>query len=182
MSKKRIIPKPMPGEYPEYADMYMKWLPEDGRILQHLKAQVEKTKEFVYHISNKQWEYIYSPGKWSIKEVLLHIIDDERIYSYRALRIGRGDQTPLPGFEQNDYVPFSRADDRSVGSILKEYTAVRKATLSLFRNFSDEDLMRRGTANNHSVTVRALLYHMAGHELHHLHVIEEKYLQESVFG
>src|SRR5579872_1352898 len=178
MGKKRIIPKPSPGEYPAYADMYMKLLPEDGRILPFMKAQIEKTKEFVYHISNKQWEYVYAPGKWSIKEVLVHIVDDERIYAYRALRIGRGDQTPLPGFEQNDYVPYSCANERSVSSILKEYTAVRKATLSLFKNFSEADLLRRGTANNHVVSVRALLYHIAGHELHHLHIIEEKYLQE----
>lgn len=178
MGKKRIIPKPSPGEYPAYAELYMKWLPEDGRILQYMKAQIEQTREFVYHISNKHWDYVYAPGKWTIKEVLVHIIDDERIYAYRALRIGRGDQTPLPGFEQNDYVPFSRANERSVSSILKEYTCVRKATLSLYQSFSEEDLLRQGTANSHIVSVRALLYHMAGHELHHLHIIGEKYLGE----
>lgn len=177
MSKKNnFIPKPLADEYPAYADIYMVWLPNDGLILDHLKAQIDKTKKLVSQIPAEKWKYVYAPGKWTIKEVLVHMIDDERIYAYRALRIGRGDTTPLPGFEQNDYVPYSKANHRSVDSILKEYTSVRKATLSLFKNFSEEDLLRRGTANNTSVTVRALLYHLAGHELHHLHIIRQKYL------
>lgn len=180
MGSKRTIPRPISGEYPAYADMYMKWLPDDGHILQHMKTQIRKTEEFVHQIPGKYWDYVYAPGKWSIKEVLVHLIDDERIYAYRALRIGRGDRTPLPGFEQNEYVPFSHANERSVRSILKEYSAVRKATLSLFRNFSEEDLLRKGTANHHAFTVRALLYHIAGHELHHLHIIEENYLHGTV--
>jgi uncharacterized damage-inducible protein DinB len=177
MSKKiRLIAKPLPDEYPAYASMYMKWLPDDGLILMHLKDQLEKTKKFVSRLSNEQLALSYAPGKWTIKEVLVHIIDDERIYAYRALRIGRGDTTPLPGFDQDAYVPFSQANYRSVESILKEYTTVRKATLSLFRSFGEADLLRRGTANDHAVSVRALLYHLAGHELHHLHIIKDKYL------
>lgn len=180
MSKKTtLIAKPLPGEYPDYADMYMKWVPGDGRILEHLKARVEKTKKFVSGLSKKQWKTVYAPGKWSIPEILVHIIDDERIYSYRALRIGRGDMTPLPGFEQNDYVPFSRANERSADAILEEYASVRKATLSLFKSFSEEDLLRKGIANGNPVTVRALLYHLAGHELHHLRIIKERYLGET---
>ena len=170
------IPKPLPDEYPAYAVMYMKWLSEDGRILEHLRGQIKKTEKFVSRISKKQWPFVYAPGKWTIKEILVHLIDDERIYAYRALRIARGDTTPLPGFSQDAYVPYSRANDRTVKSILKEYVTVRKATLSLFSTFSEEDLLRRGTANGHTVSVRALLYHLAGHELHHLNVIQEKYL------
>ena len=177
MSKKiPLIAKPSSDEYPAYASMYMKWLPDDGLILMHIKDQLEKTKKFVSRLSDEQLALRYAPGKWSIKETLVHIIDDERIYAYRALRIGRGDTTPLPGFEQDDYVPYSKADHRSLNSILKEYTTVRKATLSLFRNFAEQDLLRKGMANGNTVSVRALLYHIAGHELHHLHIIKDKYL------
>jgi len=177
MNKKiQLIAKPLPDEYPAYASMYMKWLPDDGLILMHLKDQLEKTKKFVSRLSKEQLALSYAPGKWTIKEVLVHIIDDERIYAYRALRIGRGDTTPLPGFEQDDYVPYSHANDRSVRSILKEYTTVRKASLSLFKSFGEKDLLRRGTANGNAVSVRALLYHLAGHELHHLHILKDKYL------
>jgi len=176
MKQDRLIPKPQPDEYPAYAEMYIKWLPNDGRIMDHLKEQIKKTRQFVHDISAGKWNYIYAPGKWTIKEVLVHIIDDERIYAYRALRFGRGDATPLPGFEQNDYVPYSKANDRTVKSIMKEYESVRKATLTLFRSFSEEDLQRKGTANNNVYSVRGLLYHLAGHELHHLNILKEKYL------
>jgi len=177
MSKKDIqISKPNADEYPAYAAMYIKWLPDDGRILQHMRDQVAKTGQLVSGIPDEKWNYVYAPGKWTIKEVLVHIIDDERIYAYRALRFGRGDTTDLPGFEQEDYVPYSRANQRSVKSILKEYATVRKATLSLFKSFSEEDLLRKGTANNNVSSVRGLLYHLAGHELHHLEIIKEKYL------
>lgn len=177
MSKKiRLIAKPQPDEYPGYASMYMKWLPDDGLILMHLKDQLEKTRKFVSRLSAEQLQLQYAPEKWTIKEILVHIIDDERIYAYRALRIGRGDVTPLPGFDQDAFVPYSRAEHRSLGSILKEYATVRKATLSLFKSFTEEDLLRRGTANGHAVSVRALLYHLAGHELHHLYIIKDKYL------
>jgi uncharacterized damage-inducible protein DinB len=178
MSKKNtIISPPAPDEYPAYAEMYMKWVSRDGQILQSMKDQIGKTMELVSGLSDEQLAYRYAPGKWTIPEVMVHICDDERIYAYRALRIGRGDQTPLPGFEQDDYVPFSKANGRSVKSILKEYRTVRKATLSLFRSFNAEDLLRRGTSDGQAVSVRALLYHLAGHELHHLEIINEKYLK-----
>jgi uncharacterized damage-inducible protein DinB len=176
MSKKiTLISKPLPDEYPAYASMYMKWLPDDGLVLMHLKDQIAKTKKLAARLSEAQLQSRYAPGKWTIKESLVHIIDDERIYAYRALRIGRGDTTPLPGFEQDDYVPYSRANERTMGSILKEYVTVRKATLSLFKSFTEEDLLRRGLADGNAVSVRALLYHLAGHELHHLHIIKDKY-------
>jgi len=177
MSKKSaLIPRPLSDEYPAYAEMYMKGLPDDGRILEFLKDQIKKTQQFVDNIPAGKWNYIYAPGKWTIKEVLVHIMDDERIYAYRALRIGRGDTTPLPGFEQNDYVPYSKANDRTIKSIMKEYETVRKATLSLFRSFTNDDLLRKGAANNNVYSVRGLLYHLAGHELHHLNILKEKYL------
>jgi len=171
-----LIPWPLPDEYPAYAELYLKWVPTDGRILEHLKDQIKKTRQLVDDIPSEKWGYVYAPGKWTIKEVLVHIIDDERIYAYRALRFGRGDTTPLPGFEQDDYVPYSKANIRSIKSIMKEYESVRQATLTLFRSFTEEDLLRKGTGNSHVSSVRGLLYHLAGHELHHLNILKEKYL------
>src|ERR1041385_8444028 len=144
----RKIEKPAEGEYAPYTIRYIGLLPDDGLVLQHLEDNLKATTDFILSLPEEKLAFRYAEGKWTIKEVLVHIIDDERIYAYRALRIGRGDTTPLPGFEQEDYVPFYRANERSVSSILQEYTAVRKATISLFETFSEEDLLRRGTANN----------------------------------
>jgi hypothetical protein len=119
----------------------------------------------------------YAPGKWSVKEVLGHVCDGERILSYRALCIARGEAAPLPGYDENAYVanaPFSR---HPLPDLIEDFIAVRRATLSLFRNFDDDAWMRRGKANNHEVTVRAIAYIIAGHELHHRMALQEKYLK-----
>ena len=118
----------------------------------------------------------YAPGKWTIKEVLIHICDTERIFAYRALRIGRGDITPLPGFEQDDYVPVSQANSRSIKNILAEYESVRKATLTLFNSMPRQAFTHIGTCNNSPVSLRALAYMIAGHEMHHVAIIKERYL------
>jgi DinB superfamily len=104
-------------------------------------------------------------------------MDDERVYAYRALRFARNDKTELPGFEQEDYARYSNANERSLESILEEYIAVRKATITLFKNLSDEVFARGGVANGNFVTVGALVYHIAGHELHHINILKERYLQ-----
>ena len=120
-------------------------------------------------------EYRYAPGKWSAKEVLGHVCDTERVFAYRALRIARGDQTPLAGFEQDDYVkngPFAKAP---MEEIIEDYIAVRRASITLFRNLDEAAWVRRGVANNNEVSVRALAYIIAGHELHHRRILEEKY-------
>lgn len=170
------IIKPKPNEYDPYAIMYVKLLPDDGRVLDHLKNNFMKVKKFISSLPKKKLTYRYANDKWTIKEILVHLMDDERIFAYRALRIARGDTTPLPGFEQNDYVPFSHANERSLPDIFAEYKTIRDATLSLFNSFSNEDLLRIGTANDHNVSVRALIYHLAGHELHHMNIIKERYL------
>jgi len=170
------IQKPMEGEFNPYAIMYIKLLPDDGLVLKHLKENFKKVKEFVLSLPHDKLNYRYAQNKWTIKEILVHIMDDERIYAYRALRIARNDKTPLPGFEQEDYIPFSKANKRSLNNIFQEYKTIRHATLSLFASLNKEDLMRIGTANNHPVSVRALAYHIAGHELHHVNVIKERYL------
>lgn len=171
----KIIPKPEPGEYDPYAIMYVKLLPDDGDILRHLRENGEMVKRYFSALTPDQWLHRYAPEKWSVKEVLLHIIDDERIYAYRALRIARNDKTELPGFDQDPYVVASEANNRTPESLLNEYETVRRATLSLFDNLPDDAWLRSGTANNHSVTVRSLVYHLAGHELHHLNILKEKY-------
>ncbi len=170
------IPKPRPGEYPAYAEMYMKWLPHDGQLLNQLEENFNTIKNLVLSLPEEKLYYRYAENKWTIKEILVHIIDDERIYAYRALCFARNDKTSLPGFEQDDYARYSRANERELANILEEYEAVRRATITLFNGLPDEAMMRKGTANDNEATVRALAYHIAGHELHHLNIIRERYL------
>ena len=172
----RKIEKPKDGEFPQYATMYIKLLPDDGLLLTHLKENFDKTKEFILSLPEEKLTHRYAKSKWTIKEILVHIIDDERIYAYRALCFARNDKTELPGFEQDDYALFSNANNRSIENILNEYEAVRNATITLFEGFGETALLREGIANKNKATVRALGYHLAGHELHHINIIKEKYL------
>ncbi len=174
----RLIQKPLPGEYPAYSEIYMRLVPGDGLVLKHLENNFGKVKELIYSLPGEKLYYRYAPGKWSIKETLVHIIDDERIYSYRALRYARNDQTGLPGFEQDDYALYSGADERSLESIFAEYETVRNATLSLFSYLPEDSFLRSGTltGKENRRTVRAMLYHIAGHEQWHMNIIKERYL------
>lgn len=174
----RLIPKPKEGEFPPYATMYMKLLPDDGLILKHLKDNFKATKEFIDSLPPDRLYHRYAPGKWSIKEVLVHIIDDERIFSYRALRFARNEKLNLIGFDQDAYAYYSEADQRGLDNIFEEYEAVRTATIALFNGLPEESLTRmgHGTGTANDATVRALAYHIAGHELHHINIIKEKYL------
>ena len=172
----RKIEKPKQGEYPPYAIMHIKLVPDDGLLLKHLENGLEKVKTLILSLPEEKLLYRYAPQKWTIKEILVHVVDGERIYAYRALCFARNEKTPLPGFEQDDYVAFSNANERSIESILQEYQAVRRATIALFEGFDDEALLRQGIVNNNKATVRALGYDIAGHELHHINIIREKYL------
>lgn len=172
----KLIDKPAPGEYPHYAAMYIDLLPDDGLLLQHLEENLQAAKYLVSPLPAEKLLYRYAEDKWTIKEVLVHIIDDERIYAYRAMCFARGEKTPLPGFEQNDYAANSGANNRDIGNIMEEYEAVRRSTIALFNGFTDADFIKTGIANNYSASVRALGYHLAGHELHHLNLIRERYL------
>ena len=171
----RAIAKPAAGEFPAYAAMYIDLLPDDGRVLAHLEEQASLVGAFFRALPADRLGYRYAPGKWTPKEVLLHIVDDERIYAYRALRFARGDETELPGFDQDPYVTASGADARPLESLLAEHAAVRASTLSLFAGLPEAAWTRSGIANGARVTVRALVWHMAGHELHHLGVLRERY-------
>jgi hypothetical protein len=152
-------------------------LPDDGRLLDHLRENLRVTTDLVRGLPEERLLRRYAPGKWSIKEVLVHVVDDERIYAYRALRFARGDRTELPGFEQDDYVPPSAADQRAIEDILAEYAAVREATIALFRGLPEESFSRSGVADGKRASVRALAYHIAGHEAHHVAIIRERYLK-----
>jgi uncharacterized damage-inducible protein DinB len=174
----KMIDKPGKDEYPPYADMYMRLVPEGGMVLQHLENNGNVIKELFLSLAPEKLSYRYAPNKWTLKEILVHLIDDERIYTYRALRFARNDNEELHGFNQDDFVKFSGANERELDNILEEYGAVRKATISFFNGLPDVALTRVGRTNESMASVRALVYHIAGHELHHLNIIREKYLKE----
>ncbi len=173
-----IIHKAKEGDYPAYAEMYMKLLPDDGLILKHLKDNFLMAKDFIYSLPQDKLFYRYKEGKWSIKDILVHIVDDERIFSYRALRFARNEKLNLIGFDQDSYTFYSEADSRDLGNIFEEYEAVRNSTIALFNGLpkSSFDRMGQGTGIANNATVRALVYHIAGHELHHINFIKDNYL------
>ena len=170
------IEKPTESEYAPYAIMYIGLLPDDGLVLKHLRNNFKSTKELILSLPEEKLLYRYAPGKWTIKEILVHIIDDERIYTYRALRFARNDKTELPGFEQEDYTLNSDANERKLKDILKEYEAVRNSTIQFFNGLEKKAFLRSGIANGNIMSVRAAAYHIAGHELHHVNLIRERYL------
>ena len=170
------IEKPKEGEYAPYAIQYIGLLPDDGLVLGHLQKNLETTRAFLLSLPEDKLLYRYAADKWTIKEVVLHIADDERIYAYRALRFARHDATELPGFDQDDYTRYAGANQRSLDDLLDELATVRAATLSLYTGIENDALTRAGVANRNVMSVRAIAYHIAGHELRHLNIIRERYL------
>ncbi|MCC3160298.1 DinB family protein [Hymenobacter sp. 15J16-1T3B] len=168
--------RPVPGTYPPYFDTYINRVGADIDPLEMLGVQPTALHQLLAEVTEEQASFRYAPGKWSIKQVVLHIADVERIFAYRALRFARADQQELPGFDENHYADHSGADDRTLASLLAEYAAVRQATLALFRSFTPEQLQRGGTANGNPVTVQALRFITAGHEAHHAEILAERYL------
>jgi len=168
------IARPEPGEYAPYYERYISLI-TGSDILGTLDGQRRQMLLLLSGRDESDGDIRYAADKWSAKEVLGHVCDTERIFAYRALRISRGDQTPVEGFEQDDYVkngPFARAP---LAEIIEDYIAVRRATLTLLRNLEEAAWTRRGMANKNEVTVRALAYVIAGHELHHRRILEELY-------
>lgn len=166
--------RPQPGEYNPYYDRYISLIDSDD-IIAVLEKQAAETVALLKSAGAKA-DFRYAPGKWSVKEVLGHVNDTERIMTYRALRVSRGDKTPMAGFEQDDYVRDGNFGKRTLPDLLAEFADLRQATLSFFRHLDGEAGGRRGTANNHEISVRALPYIIAGHELHHRRILKEKYL------
>src|SRR4030095_3725789 len=148
----RTIAKPKEGEFPQYAIMYIGLLPDDGLVLKHLQENFIAIKELILSLPKEKLQYKYAKDKWTIKEILVHIIDDERMYAYRALRFARDDKTELPGFDQDDYAVSSRANERSIENIFEEYEAVRSATIALFNGLPENSFMRMGVANRNKAT------------------------------
>lgn len=168
------ITSPEATEYNPYYGKYVSLI-AGGDILATLTNQVDRMQSLLSRLGKDEANFSYAPGKWTVKQALGHVIDTERIFSYRALRISRGDKTPLPGFEQNDYVPNGPFEFVSLPELLEEYAAVRHATVLLFRHLRPEAWERRGTASNSEVTVRALAYIIAGHNEHHYQLLRDKY-------
>lgn len=162
-------------EYASFYKGYIQLTPDDKTIENALKHSYEAFFNYFKNISEEQSLYAYAPKKWTLKEVLVHCIDTERIMVYRALRFARNDKTELPGFEQDDYVLQSFANKRGILEILEEYKTQRKSTIQLFKSFDDEVLKNMGVANESNVSVRALGFIISGHEMHHLKICRERY-------
>lgn len=166
---------PKADEFFEYYGKYIA-LVAAGDIVTTLAAQIIETVDFLREVPAERTTVGYAPGKWSIRDVVGHVSDAERIFAYRALRIGRGDATPLASFDENAYVPTAGANARSMDALLTELLAVREATLELLAGLPAEAWDRRGTASGKTVSVRALAWIIAGHELHHRAIVGERYL------
>lgn len=166
--------RPESGEYAPYYEEYIALVPGND-IVGVLEAQRKQMMQLFAARSERDGNFRYAPEKWTVKEVLGHVTDTERIFVYRALRIARGDQTPLSGFEQDDYVRAGAFGERTLADLAEELAHVRSATVALFRSLDQDAWLRRGVANKNEVSVRALAFIVAGHELHHRHILEERY-------
>jgi uncharacterized damage-inducible protein DinB len=171
---RQALARPAKDEYASFYETYVSLIPGDD-ILGALEAQRLQTTHLLAARSEREGNFRYAPGKWSVKEVVGHLSDSERIFAYRALRIARADATPLSGFEQDDYVRSGGFGERTLADLAEEFAAVRAANLAMFRTLKDEAWIRRGSANKNEVTVRALAFIIAGHELHHRRILEERY-------
>jgi hypothetical protein len=171
-----MIERPKEGEYLAAYSRYIALVPE-GDILSILAKQNESTLALLHGLSEGQAGFRYAPGKWSVKELVAHLSDAERIFAARALRFARADQTPLPGFEEDDYVRHGAFDRFTLADLGAGFGDVRRSTLSLLKLMPVEASLRRGKANNAEISVRALAYVIAGHELHHMNVLRTRYLE-----
>jgi uncharacterized damage-inducible protein DinB len=172
--KRAAAARPEPGEYASFYETYISKV-KGNNILSILEAQRLQTAQLFAAHSERDGNFRYAPDKWTVKEALGHVTDSERIFVYRALRIARGDQTPLPGFEQDDYVRGGNFSERTLADLAEEFVAVRASTIAFFKSLPKEAWTRRGVANKNEVTVRALAFIVAGHELHHRLILEERY-------
>ncbi len=170
-----ITERPAPTEHIEYYGAYIALVPENDAIAA-LESQRDDTLKFLRSIPESKGDHRYAPGKWTVKEVIGHLCDGERVFAYRALRFARKDDTPLPGFDENTYVPAGAFHRRTVADLTAEYAAIREANLAMLRGLEPEAWVRSGPANGHSITVRALAFIMAGHGRHHAEILKTRYL------
>jgi len=174
MKPKKIAVRPLTGEYAPFYETYVSLVKSDD-ILTTLETQRLQTAQLFAARTERDGNFRYAPDKWTVKEVVGHLSDSERIFAYRALRIARGDRTPLSGFEQDDYVRAAHFGNRTLADLAEEFALVRASTVSLFKSLDQEAWERRGSANKNEVTVRALAFIIAGHELHHRGILDERY-------
>jgi uncharacterized damage-inducible protein DinB len=162
----------------EYHSYYQTYLNKVGtlNLIEGLRQNGDETISFLESLSDEQFDFAYAEGKWTIKEVVQHIIDTERVFTYRALAFARTDKTALPGYDQDEYALTCKANNRTKHSLLKEYKALRLASVALFESFSDDMLVRIGNASNSDISVRAIGFILIGHENHHSQIIKERYL------
>jgi uncharacterized damage-inducible protein DinB len=166
--------RPEANEYAEFYANYVSKVPGTD-LLRVLESERSQMQQLFAGRTERDGSFSYAPGKWTVKEILGHITDAERIFSYRALRVGRGDKTPLPGFEQDDYVRNGGCAGRKLTDLAEEFAAVRNASIALFRSFDEEAWSRRGVASQKEITARALGFITAGHQIHHRMILEERY-------
>ncbi len=167
--------RPNTNEYGAYYQGYIDKVPA-GTIVDNLKKSIAETKAVILTIPESKSDYAYADGKWTIKELLCHVIDVERVMSYRAVSVARNDRTALPGFDHDNYAVESNANERTIANLMEEFEAVRMATILQFQHFTDEMLVRIGTASNHPISTRALAFIIIGHETHHMQILKERYL------
>ncbi len=167
--------KPEEGSYPQFYKPYVDAVSNDN-LMASLSTIHQQSLDLYGSYPEEKWDYRYAPGKWHLKEILGHLCDAERIFTTRALRISRNDQTPMPGFDQNIYVPESNVSHRSVPDLLEEYNLLRKSTIKMFENFSEVQLGRSGIASDWPITASAVGFVTCGHEQHHQNVFRERYI------
>jgi uncharacterized damage-inducible protein DinB len=170
-----ILSRPGTSEFAPYYGTYVNAMP-DGDVVAALADQGEETFALLSALSEGDASFRYAPGKWTIRDLVQHLADSERVFAYRALRFARGDETPLPGFDQEPYAQAAKADRRPIGELAAELRDIRRTTLALVRSFDEEMLARSGVASGNLMSVRALVWVIAGHERHHLKVLRERYL------
>jgi hypothetical protein len=167
--------RPARSEYDPYYEGYVSLVPE-ADIIPALENQIDEISELFEKVPEERGTFAYEDGKWTIKELLSHLIDGERMFAYRVFRIARGDKTPIEGFEQDGYIENSHANGRPIAELMEEFTLLREANLILFENLEDEDWVRTGTANNVEISVRSLAWIMVGHVRHHMSILRSRYL------
>ena len=163
-----------PIKISDYHQHYIDLVKTDD-ILSELKKQGDEFTDYLSKLTEQQGNYNYAKGKWTIKEIVGHIADAERVFAYRALRFARNDKTALPGFEQDDYVAAANSNKRTLADLIEELRLIRASNLALFKTFTNEELERTGTASSNFYNVKSLLYIIAGHQKHHFNVLREKY-------
>jgi len=173
--------RPRPGEYAAYAQADIDHVEGDDAVAALLRLRSE-TVDLFRRFGEAGGDLAYAPGKWTVKQVLGHLADDERIFAYRALCIARGDATPLPGFDENAYAAAAGFERLPLADLLADYAAVRDASVTLFRGLDPEAWRRRGTVSGYPATPRGLAFHIAGHELHHHRVLRQRYLPRRLGG